>query len=75
MSTYEEVCFYDAAGEIEYSYVERVVETHVNEEPPDDYYDERPADESVPSWADQPVTASAHTDPWATGGYSMEPPF
>ncbi|MFD8943343.1 hypothetical protein ACFV00_15260 [Streptomyces californicus] len=71
MSRYEEVVTYDDDGEEVDSYVERVIDEgpYAGEDPPDDYYDERPAaDESVPSWASQPPSGFP-------GSYSMEPPF
>ncbi|MFK0150416.1 hypothetical protein ACIQUZ_35595 [Streptomyces griseus] len=93
MSEYEEVVTYDDDGEVVDSYVERVIDSgpYAGEDPPDDYYDERPEDESVPSWGTQPIEEpcakigcgkpkSEHAG-WALrhlyaeSMYSMEPPF
>ncbi|MEV6478029.1 hypothetical protein [Streptomyces sp. NPDC051657] len=88
---YEEVNTYDEDGTLVDSYVERVPDMGNNEDPPDDYYDERPADESVPSWGTQTFEEpcakigcgkpqSEHAG-WALRHlyaepmYSMEPPF
>jgi hypothetical protein len=84
MSQYEEVVFHDENGDVEYSYVERVVDTGPDpDEPPDGYYDEADADDPwqehecpdcVPGVTKLPVGVYDSRG-WGAFEFSDEPPF